>query len=85
MHNPRRTRPASVGTLEGNLLFHCDNLACIRCLQKAGFAGSIDLIYIDPPFQSGEHYYHRIKNKSDLAFKDVWKHDEYFEMLGVEA
>lgn len=41
----------------------------------------MDLVYIDPPFQSGEKYYHRTDNDRSLAFSDVWKPAEYFQML----
>ena len=54
-----------------NLLFHCDNLECINYLLKHGFENKIDLVYIDPPFESGERYLHRIKNDSNLAFEDL--------------
>lgn len=66
---------------ETNLLFHCDNLDCLRFLQDNGFENKLQLVYIDPPFQSGERYYYRDKNRSHLAFEDVWKHEEYFKML----
>src|ERR687895_124807 len=64
-----------------NLLFHCDNLGCINYLLKHGFENKIDLIYIDPPFLSGERYLHRVKNSSNLAFEDVLKEGEYLDMM----
>ena len=64
-----------------NLLFHCDNVECINYLLKHGFENKIDLIYIDPPFHSGERYLHRIKNDSNLAFEDLLKESEYLEMM----
>jgi adenine specific DNA methylase Mod len=67
--------------LKKNLLFHCDNLDCINYLQKQGFESKIDLVYIDPPFLSGERYFRRIENDSSLAFEDLWKHDKYLEMM----
>jgi adenine-specific DNA-methyltransferase len=56
-----------------NLLFHADNLDAMNYLLKNGLEGKIDLLYIDPPFGSGENYYFRSKNTHDLAFKDVAK------------
>ena len=64
-----------------NLLFHCDNVDCIRYLLAHGFENKIDLIYIDPPFLSGERYFHRVNNDNNLAFEDVWKHSKYLEMM----
>lgn len=68
-------RPRDAG-LKKNLLFHCDNLYCIDYLQKHGFENKIDLVYIDPPFLSGERYFRRIDNNSSIAFEDLWKHDK---------
>jgi adenine specific DNA methylase Mod len=64
-----------------NLLFHCDNLRCIKYLQKHGFEGKVDLVYIDPPFLSGERYFRRVENDSSLAFEDLWKQSKYLEMM----
>jgi adenine-specific DNA-methyltransferase len=64
-----------------NLLFNCDNVECINYLLNHGFENKIDLIYIDPPFHSGERYLHRIKNDSNLAFEDLLKESEYLEMM----
>src|SRR5687768_1859609 len=66
-----------------NLLFRCDNLDCMRYLLGNGFEGKIDLVYIDPPFLSGERYFHRVENKSSVAFEDVLENDEYLEMMRV--
>ncbi|MDQ3836534.1 MAG: hypothetical protein M3270_06335, partial [Thermoproteota archaeon] len=60
-----------------NLLFRGDNLECINYLLKYGFESKIDLVYIDPPFLSGERYLHRINNNSNLAFEDLLKESEY--------
>jgi adenine-specific DNA-methyltransferase len=64
-----------------NMLFHCDNLECIEYLQKQGFENKIDLVYIDPPFHSGERYFRRVENESSVAFEDLLKHDKYLEMM----
>src|SRR5918994_2254963 len=64
-----------------NLLFHYDNLECINYLLKQGFENKIDLVYIDPPFLSGERYLHCVKNNSNLAFEDVLKESEYLDMM----
>ena len=56
-----------------DLLFHCDNLECIDYLLKHGFESKIDLVYIDPPFLSGERYSHRVRNTSNLSFEEGFK------------
>lgn len=70
-----------VAQANSNVLFYCDNLQCLRYLLDKGFENSLHLVYIDPPFQSGERYYYRKNAKSHPAFEDVWKEKEYFEML----
>ena len=65
------------------LLFHSDNIDAMDYLFKHGFSEKIDLIYIDPPFWSGEKYFHRIKNVQNVAFEDVWKRqiNKYLDMI----
>jgi len=78
----RCTRPVLQHSLPSdNLLYHCDNLTCIHDLKDRGFRNKLELVYIDPPFQSGTRYYYRSKNRVRPAFEDVWKSEEYFEML----
>jgi adenine-specific DNA-methyltransferase len=50
-------------------------------LLQLGVKDDIDLVYIDPPFHSGEQYFHRIDNHSQVAFTDVWRSHEYLEMM----
>jgi len=76
-----RLAPKPRQSLQKNLLFHCDNLGCINYLQKHSFENKIDLVYIDPPFLSGERYFRRVDNDSSVAFEDLWKHDKYLEMM----
>ena len=44
-----------------NLLFHGDNKEVLSSLLIAGFRGKIDLIYIDPPFDSKADYVRKVK------------------------
>jgi len=44
-----------------NLLFTGDNKEILSSLLVAGFRGKVDLIYIDPPFDSGADYVRRVK------------------------
>ena len=43
-----------------NLLFTGDNKEVLSSLLVAGFRGKVDLIYIDPPFDSGADYVRRV-------------------------
>lgn len=44
-----------------NLLFSGDNREILSSLLVAGFRGKVDLIYIDPPFDSGADYVRRVQ------------------------
>ena len=44
-----------------NLLFHGDNKEILSTLLVNGFRGKIDLIYIDPPFDSGADYVRKVE------------------------
>ena len=44
-----------------NLLFHGDNKECLSTLLTSGFRGKVDLIYIDPPFDSKADYVKKIE------------------------
>jgi len=43
------------------LLFHGDNKEVLAHLLSAGFRGKVDLVYIDPPFDSGADYVRRVQ------------------------
>ncbi len=56
-----------------NRLILGDNLLVLKELYKNGFEGKIDLIYIDPPFNTG---------RKDLAYNDSWKSvNDYLDFL----
>lgn len=56
--------------LEPNRLFWGDNLHVMRQLPS----GSIDLIYIDPPFFSGKQYNVIFGDQNELrSFSDIWE------------
>jgi len=44
----------------GSLLFHGDNREVLAHLLANGFRGKVDLVYIDPPFDSGADYVRRV-------------------------
>ena len=74
-----------------NKIFWGDNLQVMSHLLKQ-FRGKIDLIYIDPPFDSKADYKKSIKVKGktatsdSLAFEekqygDIWTNDEYLQFI----
>ena len=57
--------------LTGNALVCADNIDVLRALSD----NSVDLIYLDPPFQSDTHYVAIFGDKGqvDEQLKDIWK------------
>jgi hypothetical protein len=47
----------SFNKVKMNRLIWGDNLLAMQALLASGYEGKIDLIYIDPPFWTGEDYY----------------------------
>lgn len=77
-----------------NRLIWGDNLLAMQALLAQGYEGKINLIYIDPPFDSKADYSHRMKIEGSeftkepsvierLAYKDTWAGgtDSYLDML----
>ena len=78
-----------------NLLFHGDNKEILSTLLVQGFRGKIDLIYIDPPFDSGADYVRKVAlrgKKEDLEaeghsvieqtqYTDIWANDNYLQFM----
>ncbi len=78
-----------------NLLFHGDNKEVLSSLLIAGFRGKIDLIYIDPPFDSGADYVRRVKLRGQdkklegeghafieqTQYEDIWANDNYLQFM----
>jgi len=80
-----------------NLIFHGDNKEVLGCLLANGFRGEIDLIYIDPPFDSGADYIRKIelrgiKDKEKIEgekhslgeqvqYFDIWSNDNYLQYM----
>ncbi|OXG04297.1 site-specific DNA-methyltransferase (adenine-specific)/adenine-specific DNA-methyltransferase [Flavobacterium araucananum] len=74
-----------------NKIFWGDNLQVMSHLLKE-YRGQIDLIYIDPPFDSKADYKKRIKIKNSEIFNhstsfeekqysDIWSNDEYLQFI----
>ena len=88
----------SYDTLENdwsNLLFHGDNKEILSTLLTNGFRGKVDLIYIDPPFDSKADYVRKVelrgtKSKLDgeeqtaieqVQYEDIWANDNYLQFM----
>ena len=48
-----------------NLLLHGDNKEILSTLLVNGFRGKVDLIYIDPPFDSGANYVRKVSLRAE--------------------
>ncbi len=77
-----------------NRLIWGDNLLAMQALLAQGYEGKINLIYIDPPFDSKADYSHKMTIEDNeivkapsvierLAYKDTWAGgtDSYLDML----
>jgi len=74
-----------------NKIFWGDNLQVMSHLLKE-FRGKVDLIYIDPPFDSKADYKKKIKLKGkqvtndqnsfeEKQYTDIWSNDEYLQFM----
>ena len=78
-----------------NLLFHGDNKEILSSLLISGFRGKIDLIYIDPPFNSAADYVRKVKLRGqdeklsgkghdfleEVQYTDIWANDNYLQFM----
>jgi len=77
---------------EFNRLFWGDNLQVLSHLLK-DYRGKIDLIYIDPPFDSKADYVKKVKIRGEQVegvqggileekqYTDIWENDEYLQFM----
>jgi adenine-specific DNA-methyltransferase len=75
--------------MPNNILIKSDNLAALQYLLNNGFAGKIDLVYIDPPYATGGNF--TITNgrattisnsrNGNIAYTDTLKGTDYIEFL----
>jgi DNA modification methylase len=82
---------------KGGLLFHGDNKEILANLLASGFRAKIDLIYIDPPFDSGADYVRKVKLRrgtgkkklsgetytigEQVQYSDIWANDNYLQFM----
>ena len=75
-----------------NKLFWGDNLQVLSHLIK-DYRGAVDLIYIDPPFDSAADYVKKVVIRGqelkgaqqsvleEAQYTDIWEHDEYLQFI----
>ena len=80
-----------------NLLFHGDNKDVLAWLLANGFRGKVNLIYIDPPFDSGADYVRKVQLRGvagitkidgesytlgeQIQYTDIWANDNYLQFM----
>ncbi len=80
-----------------NVLFHGDNKDVLAWLLANGFRGKVDLIYIDPPFDSGADYVRKVQLRGvagiakidgetyslgeQIQYTDIWVNDNYLQFM----
>ncbi len=81
----------------GGLLFHGDNKEVLAHLVANGFRGKVNLVYIDPPFDSGADYVRKVTLRGpkgtakldgegytlgeQLQYTDIWANDNYLQFI----
>lgn len=81
----------------GGLLFHGDNKEVLAHLLAEGFRGKVQLIYIDPPFDSAANYVRKVEIRGvggqtrlegedyslgeQIQYTDIWANDNYLQFL----
>lgn len=82
---------------EGGLLFHGDNKEVLAHLLANGFRSKVNLIYIDPPFDSGADYVRKVSLRGakgaaklngegytlgeQIQYTDIWANDNYLQFM----
>lgn len=81
----------------GGLLFHGDNKEVLAHLLANGFRGKVNLVYIDPPFDSGADYVRTVSLRGSVGsakvdgeqytlgeqiqYTDIWANDNYLQFM----
>jgi adenine-specific DNA-methyltransferase len=79
------------------LLFHGDNKEVLGHLLGAGFRAAVDLVYVDPPFDSAADYLRRVHLRGargsarldgegytlgeQVQYTDIWANDNYLQFM----
>ncbi len=80
-----------------NLLFHGDNKDVLAWLLANGYRGKVQLVYIDPPFDSGADYVRKVGLRGpkgsmrvegetyslgeQVQYTDIWANDNYLQFV----
>ena len=78
-----------------NLLFYGDNKEALAWLLAKGYRGQVDLVYIDPPFDSGADYVRKVGLRGtrgslkgtahslaeQVQYEDIWANDAYLQFM----
>jgi hypothetical protein len=85
--HPPRDSAVGPGYACRNRLIEADNLFAMRALLPE-FAGRVDLVYLDPPFNAGQTFRAALPagdagatTVSAEVYRDVWEPAEYLQML----
>lgn len=88
--------PKGIENDEPNLLFHGDNKEVLAWLLANGYRGQVNLIYIDPPFDSAADYVRKVQLRGGKSIKmdgagqsileqvqytDIWANDNYLQFM----
>jgi adenine-specific DNA-methyltransferase len=92
-----RFNPTGEPADKGGLLFHGDNKEVLAHLLANGFRGKVNLIYIDPPFDSGADYVRKVSLRGpkgttkldgesyalgeQIQYTDIWANDNYLQFM----
>lgn len=78
------------------LLFHGDNKDVLAWLLANGYRGKVNLVYIDPPFDSGADYVRQVELRGvsmtrvegeahslgeQIQYTDIWANDMYLQFM----
>jgi len=80
-----------------NLIFHGDNKEVLGFLLASGFRDKVDLVYIDPPFDSNANYIRKVELRGtkervkvegegytlgeQIQYTDIWANDNYLQFM----
>ena len=83
--------------IRGGLVFHGDNKEVLAHLLANGFRNRVQLIYIDPPFDSGADYVRKVQLRGpkgetkiegehytlgeQIQYTDIWANDNYLQFM----
>ncbi len=89
LNSPQKTQLRGDFVKADNLLFYGENIDVLKFLLKNGYAGKIDLVYIDPPFatnsifQIGNDRVSTVSKSSEdkVAYTDKLQGSDFLEFI----